>query len=238
MTYKRMMEKAIKNYLSAFGFKYNPSEDFYTKKVNDDMLQAVGYAFASGGRKSYYHLRIFVAVSSNELNDILYEITNGSVDYRNSTGSPVYINHCDDKMMHMEFCGERSIEENINEFATIFRMKIQKVFDLYNCQKSIFLCPLNEPYFNVLNTPYIWNYVPLAHFFCGEFDEAINYINQRIQQARESEARILSRYGTLEDEDFKTRRSYETMLQNLKKWIAERRQFEVDGEYLPNYLDY
>lgn len=233
MTYKRIMDKAIKNYLSALGFKYNSSEYSFIRKVNDGMLHAIGYTIDSGGRKSYYHLRFFVTIASDALNDILYEITDGSIDYRKSTGSPAYINVYEDVIMQMEFCGDRSIEDNMDEFDVIYKSQIQKVFEKYHSQKSIFLCPLYEPYFNVLNTPYIWYYVPLAHYFHGEFDKALDYIDLRIKMTKESEKRILARYGTLDDDDLKPRRSYETMRRNMQRWIAERRQFKVDDEYLP-----
>lgn len=229
------MEKAIKGYLSAKGFKYKPSEYSHIRKVTDDMYHAIGYTIDSGLRKHYYHLRFFITISSNTLNDILYEVTDGSVDNRKSASSPAYINIYNDIVMEMEFCGERSVEENIEEFDTIYKTQIQKVFDLYGSQKSIFLCPLYEQYFNILNTPYIWYYVPLAYFFHGDFDKAIGYIDQRVEISRGAEKRILSRYGVLDNDDLIPRRSYETMRENLQKWIDEHRQFKVDDELLPNY---
>ena len=61
------------------------------------------------------------------------------------------------------------------------------------------------------------------------------FIDKRIEIAKGSEARIFERYGSLDDEDTEDRRTYEAIRKNLKQWIAERRQFKIDDEYLPHF---
>ena len=74
-----------------------------------------------------------------------------------------------------------------------------------------------------------------SYYFNGEFDKAFEFIDKRIEIAKGSEARIIERYGSLDDEDTEDRRTYEAIRKNLKQWIAERRQFRIDDEYLPHF---
>ena len=89
--------------------------------------------------------------------------------------------------------------------------------------------------FNPVNTPSLFYYGPLNYYFAGQFDKAFEFIDKRIEIAKGSEARIIERYGSLDDEDTEDRRTYEAMHKNLKQWIAERRQFKIDDEYLPHF---
>ena len=228
--------KAIKEYLAPLGFKYNAKKYAYVKKVNEDLTQMIRCSEETHYRKQYFYLRISATVSSNLLNEILYQVTDGIMDYRGECESPAYLNTLDGKeVIHTEFMGERPMEENIADFDRIYKKDILQVFDKFRTTRDVFLCPLREEFFNPYNRCCTWYYVPLAYYFNSEFDKAFEFIDKRIEIAKGSEARIIERYGSLDDEDTEDRRTYEAMHKNLKQWIAERRQFKIDDEYLPHF---
>lgn len=228
------MEKAIKAYLSQYGFKYNPKGFGYEKRQNDEFSYSLLCATASHYQKQYFQISISVTVASRSLNKILYDATNSLIDYRELFGSPAYINVLDDdSTMEMEFTGERSIEENIAEFDRIYKEQVQSVFDKYSSMKSIYTCPLHDKNFNILNTPYIFFYIPLAYYFEGRYDEAFRHIDKRLEIEDVHIKKVLERYGELREGTTEYRDAYLNMRDNLKKWIAEGRQFKVDDEYLP-----
>ena len=236
VTYKREIEKAIKGYLAPFGYKYNVKDDEFIKKINDDLTQTICYADATHNRKLYHLLTVISTVSSNLLNDVLCQITDGLMNFRGVCASPAYLNTLDGKeVIHTEFMGERTMEENLADFDRMYKKEVLQVFDKFKTTKDVFLCPLREEFFNPYNRPYVRYYVPLAFYFNSEFDKAFEFIDKRIEIAKGSEARIIERYGSLDDEDTEDRRTYEAIRKNLKQWIAEPRQFKIDDEYLPHF---
>ena len=234
MTYKKQMEKAIKEYLAPYGFKYSTKHYAFVKKINEDMTQWITWAGETHFRKQYYFLRTSAVVSSNLLYAILAEVTNGLTDFRCGYCSPAYLTTLDGKnVIHTEFIGERSMEDNIPEFDQMFKQDINSVFDKFSTTKSVILSPIKEPFFNPYNTPNVFFYVPLAYYFNGEFNKALEYIDERLEICKATEPMILSRYGVLGEEDINERKAYILYKENLKKWIAEGRQFKIDNEYLP-----
>ena len=228
MTYKREIEKAIKGYLAPLGFKYYVKDDEFIKKINDDLTQTICYADATRGRKQYHLLTVISTVSSNLLNEILltvistvssnllneilYQASDGMMDFRSVCASPAYLNTVNGKeAIHAEFIGERTMEENIAAFDRVYKEDVLQVFDKFKTTKDVLLSPLREEFFNPYNRPYVRYYVPLAYYFNGEFDKAFEFIDKRIEIAKGSEARIIERYGSLDDEDTEDRRTYEAL---------------------------
>ena len=179
MTFKNQMEKAIKEYLAPLGFKYNAKKYAYVKKVNEDLTQMIRCSEETHYRKQYFYLRISATVSSNLLNEILYQVTDGIMDYRGECESPAYLNTLDGKeVIHTEFMGERPMEENIADFDRIYKKDILQVFDKFRTTRDVFLCPLREEFFNPYNRCCTWYYVPLAYYFNSEFDKAFEFIDK------------------------------------------------------------
>lgn len=83
MTYRREVEKAIKAYLLPLGFKYRPKTYNFFRQYSDEITQDIGFAYETHGRSHYYFMRTFIGVNSMSLNKILFEVTDGIVDYRN-----------------------------------------------------------------------------------------------------------------------------------------------------------
>lgn len=222
MTYNRQMEKAIKEYLTPLGFKYSAKEYAFFKAINDDITLSIGWAAESRFESQYYYLKITVGASSNILNSIIYDVTDGLEDFRHFLGTPAYVLELNEHdQFHIEFTGKRPMEENIAGFDKLFNDKMSQVFERYKTTKSICLAPIHEPYFNRYKTPYVWFYVPLAYYLNGEYDKAFEFIDKRIEIEFKGERMVLERFGSLCDEDTKDRRAYIIYKENLKKWIAE-----------------
>lgn len=243
MTYKKEVEKAVKAYLLPLGFKYRPKTYNFFRQYSDEITQDIGFAYETHGRSHYYFMRTFIGVNSMSLNKILFEVTDGIVDYRNLNVGPVYHSrlkfnterYSDYEYIHCEFIGDRPMEENIADLDRMFKTDAQFLFDMYNTQKAIYTCSAHEEVlpFNPVNTPGVFFYGPLGFFFDGQFDKAFEYIERWIQIAKDN----INTYGVC-DEFLESKSAYEAMRKNLKKWIAERRQFKVDDEYLPSYDNY
>ena len=125
------------------------------------------------------------------------------------------------------------MKANMTSFDTMFRDDISQVYEKYGTTKAVIFSPINEPNFNWYNTPNLWFYVPLAYYLNGEYDKAFEFIDERIECEIKCEKKVLERFGSLTEDDTKDRRAYITYKENLKKWIAEGRQFKIDNEYLP-----
>jgi len=243
MTYRREVEKAIKGYLYPLGYKYKPKKYRYYRLYTEDITHDICFADETHGRRQYYFMRAAIGVGSKTLNDILFEVTDGIIDYRDLDIGPVYHSrlkfnterYSDYEYIHCEFIGDRPMEENIADLDRMYKTDAQFLFDMYNTQKAIYTCPAHEEVlpFNPVNTPGVFYYGPLGFFFDGQFDKAFEYIERWIQIAKEN----INMYGVC-DEFLESKSAYEAMRKNLKKWIAERRQFKVDDEYLPSYDKY
>ena len=85
MTYRREVEKAVKSYLLPLGFKYRPKTYNFFRRYSDEITQDIGFAYETHGRSHYYFMRTFIGVNSMSLNKILFEVTDGIVDYRADT---------------------------------------------------------------------------------------------------------------------------------------------------------
>lgn len=234
MTFKRQMEKAIKEYLKHLGYKYNSKIYAYVKFVDDDIIHTIGFADSTGFNLGDWHLKTFVTVASQSLNEILYEVTDGIIDLRSIYAGPAYLcnteSHDD---IQTDFFRERSMEENMADFERMLNTDVQFVFDRYNTLKKVYTAAADKEFYNLINTPCVWFYAPLSYFFLGEYDEAFKFIDKRIEIEEANFKRILERIGSLSEEDTEAQRAFLAMRDNLKKWIAEGRQFKVDDEYLP-----
>ena len=236
MTFRRETEKALKGYLYPLGFKYYAKDYSYIRAVNDDVKHCIGFAEATCSRARYFYLRTFVTVISNSLNEIIYEVTGGNVDLRNTKVSPAYINVLEDEyLMQVEFIGDRPMEENIAEFDKLYKEKVKQVFDMFNTQKSIYTCPIRLKFYNVLNVTDLWYYVPFAYYLNREFEKAFSYIEERLKIEEEKQKRILEKYDELTEDDTEGLRAYTSYYENIKKWVEEKRTFKVDEEYLPRF---
>ena len=181
---------------------------------------------------------MFIGVGSISLEHILCEVTNGLEGHRIHPVGPPYFcaykdmdNPCNDALyIHAEFIGDRPMGENIADFDRMYKEDAQLIFEKYITQKAIFLCPITDPFFNKINAPNNWFYVPLAYFFNSEFVKAFEFIKERLEIVEN----LISRFG-LNETNRRTLKTYGIYSQNLSKWIKDRRTFMVDDEYLPTY---
>lgn len=235
MSYRKEVNKNINEYLKAHGFAYKSKKYIYVRDYNDDIVQGIGFAEETWHVPLRYFMRTFITIASKSLNDILFEVSNGMLDYRKKYTSPAYFCQYNDGIeyedcIHTIFISNKSMEDNIHEFDIMFNGVVQMIYKKYSKQKDIYLCPITDKYFNQIKAPCNWYYVPLAYFFNGEFRKAFMFIDERIA----IENRMIERFGPHSSSD-ETISIYETYRSNLEKWIADKRQFKVDDEYLPVY---
>lgn len=246
MTFKREMEKAVKGYLKPLGFKYVAKHFVHIRRCNDDISHSLGYADETHFRPHYYFLKTFVGVASRHLNEILWEASDGFADAREIVVGPVYFCSYRDAVsdedwvkqghyIHCEFMGDRPMEENVADFDRMYREDVQMLYDKYSTQKAIFLCPITDRFFNRIHTPFLWYYVPLAYYFNGEFDKAFAYIEERLEIEKNNLEVIRSKGCSITEETLSGQNTFTAMRKNLKKWIEEKRTFQVDDEYLPKF---
>ena len=237
MSYKREFEKALKEHLAPWGFKYSKADSNYSRHFSEDIVQSIGWADERCEEPSWHYLKTFVGIGSVSLEKILSEVTDGLAggDVDKPIGPPYFCMHkewisADPRadFIHCRFKPERPMEENIAEFDKMYEEEVVTLFDMYNTQKAIYLCPITDKYFE--GGLYYWYYVPLAYYFNGEFDKAFEFIEERVRIVYE----LIERFGFSES-DATTLELYDNYKRNLKKWIEERRQFKVDDEYLPAF---
>lgn len=238
MTLKKQMEKAIKGYLSSMGFKHNPKGYNYIRKYSDDIIQSIGYADETHCKPRYHFLRMFIGVGSISLDKLLYDVTDGLEGNSDFPVGPPYFcsykdmdNPFDDTLyIHSEFIGDRPMEDNIADFDRMYKEYAQLIFDKYSCQKAIYTCPLTDVFFNNINAPSNWFYVPLAYFFNSEFTKAFEFIKERVTIV----SGLIGRFG-LNETNIQTLTTYSHYSNNLQRWIVNERTFKVDDDFLPLY---
>lgn len=239
MSYKKEVEKIVKNYMQSKGFTYNAKRGFFVKNITDDIVLNIGFAYETHGKSQYYFLRIPIGIASISLDNLLSEVTDGIIDCSKFHIGPIYTNridrslpHSDYKYIHCEFFKNRPVEENIAALDRMYTTDVQKLICAYSTQRAIYTCSAHREFipFNPGNIPYIFFYGPLGYFFEGQFDEAFKFIEERVKIEKEN----IKRDGSYEDA-LKIIETYSKYCKNLKKWIAEKRQFKVDDEYLPSY---
>lgn len=240
MTYRYEVEKAVKSYFSQLGYRYYNKQGFFVKSLSTDIKRSIGFAYENHGKSRYYFLRTFVSVASKFLDEILFEVTDGRIDYRDFQIGPVYqcsikkLTYGDKDYTHCEFIGNRSMEENLTDLDKMYKNDVQKIYDTYNTQKSLFTCAAHEEIFpfNPVNTPSLFFYGPLNFYFAGQFDKAFEFIDNQIKIDKAN----IKEFGSYE-EAVNNIKTYEIYRKNLKQWIDENRQFKVDDEYLPNFKE-
>ena len=245
MAYRKEVEMAIKGFLTKVGFKRKPKTYKFTRLLTDDISQDIGFAYETHGRFNYYFMRTTVGICSHSLNNILFEVTDGKIDHRSIGIGPVYLSrskyytgkpYSDMDYIHCEFFADLSMDDNLADFERMYINDVQVVFNSFLTQKSIYTCSAHEERFpfNPSNIASGFFYGPLGYFFDGQFSKAIKYAEERIKIA---ETTVLSCKGIVSayEEARNELMAYKAYLRNLKKWIAEQRQFSVDGEFLPRY---
>ena len=240
MTFGKAVKKAIKEYVSQYGFKYK-DYSFY-KPYNDDMTLNFFYADETHFIPQYYYVKMFAQIVSIHLNEILNELAEGKIGHLQplNYSSPLFQGVTDTDFIHSEFFGNRDMEENMAEFKHVFETTILPIYERYSSQKALFTCAIHDK-------PAIkWSvnahhYIPLAYYFEGRFDEMFQYIDERLNFFKEGLIDIsrLSKPNDIGNAMVTNLKCSEElyilciMRKNLQIWINKKRVFKVDDEYLP-----
>ena len=103
MTFGKAVKKAIKEYVSQYGFKYK-DYSFY-KPYNDDMTLNFFYADETHFIPQYYYVKMFAQIVSIHLNEILNELAEGKIGHLQplNYSSPLFQGVTDTDFIHSEF---------------------------------------------------------------------------------------------------------------------------------------
>ena len=129
MTFGKAVKKAIKEYVSQYGFKYK-DYSFY-KPYNDDMTLNFFYADETHFIPQYYYVKMFAQIVSIHLNEILNELAEGKIGHLQplNYSSPLFQGVTDTDFIHSEFFGNRDMEENMAEFKHVFETTILPIYE-------------------------------------------------------------------------------------------------------------
>ncbi len=215
MTYKRQMEKVIKEYLASVGFKYYAPRCTYVKRINDDVLYTIIYGTASYYMKEFYELSIDIRILYRSWNNLLYQLTEGSCDFDSFLGGTVFFPAR--KTWNEEqivFTGERSIKENIDIFQKELETCAYPILERYTDKEVLYQDMLNQ----VNEFAYCKNkkqYMPIAHYVNGNYEAALQYVEEVLKVSTQNYQKNPQAPAYIKDlHDF-------TLYQkNLKKLIA------------------
>ena len=241
MTFGRAVIKAIKEYLSQYGFK--PVGYALGKPYTEDMTFYFYHSMETHFQPQYYYVQIGVQVVSVHLNEILNDLSEGKIEHLQSSlseSSPLFQGVTDTNGIHSEFFGNRDIEENMAEFRHVFETTVLPIYEKYSCQKALFTCAIHDKP-AIKQSVNAHHYIPLAYYFEGRFDEMFQYIDERLNFFKEGLIDIsrLSKPNDIGNAMVTNLKCSEElyilciMRKNLQIWINKKRVFKVDDEYLP-----
>lgn len=186
MTYKRQMEKAIKEYMKSVGFKYYSPRYLFLKKVDDDTFFTIGYGTASGYMKEYYKLSIDACIIYRSWNNLLYQLTESSCDFDSFTNGPVLFPtrlYWNEK--HVVFTGTRSIEENLEDFKEELEQQAFPFLERYTNRDFLYQDMVERP--NDIH--YMKNlkwYMPIAHYVNGNPIAALQHVEMTLKECEQN----------------------------------------------------
>lgn len=185
MTYKRQMEKAIKEYMSSIGFKYYTPRFTYFKKVNDDTLFRVGYATASGYEKEFYELSIYACTIYRSWNNLLYQLTDGFCDFDSWTNGPVsFPTRLTWQEKQVVFTGTRSMEENLADYKEELETRALPFLERYTNREILYQDMVERPD----DIHYLKNlkwYMPIAHYVNGTPKAALQHVEMTLKECEQ-----------------------------------------------------
>lgn len=185
MTYKRQMEKAIKEYMKSVGFKYYTPRYLYVQKVNDEILNIIAYATYNGGRKEYYELSIDICIIYRSWNNMLHRLTESYCDFDSFMNGPIYFPtriYCHEP--HVEIMGTRPMEENLAAYQKEMETRAFPILERYQDKEALYRDMMNEPNNQYLQKNRIW-YLPVAHYVNGNYEEAIQAAKALLKECRD-----------------------------------------------------
>lgn len=220
MTYKKQMEKVIKEYMASIGFKYYAPQYIYVKKIDDEKVLSMGYAAYSGYQKEYYELSIHACIIYRSWNNLLYQLTEGSCDFDSFMNGPVFFpTRVSYNEPHVEFKGFRKMEENLAAYTKELETRAFPILERYMDKGLLYEDMKN----NDNNMSYCKNikwYMPIAHYVYGNDEAALRYVENVLKESEQN-----YRMNPQAPAYIKNLHDFTLYYQNLKKLI--------EGQSLP-----
>ncbi len=222
MNYRREKEKATKSYFKSIGYKAE-NESLFSKRYNDDITYYVGLEDETRFRAHYFWLIIDVYVQSGRMAQLISELTGR--EYPNiGVLSFVTVPSRDDP--HVEFIGERPMEENIADFSNHMDKYVFPIFEKFKDTQSVINYFLHEKWNNKdvshwTGASYMDHYTyPLAYYLAGQNDRCL----QQLQKNREHLEWQASHPGSMAIDELNYFRPFQA---NLTKWINDGKVIRI-----------
>ena len=219
MNYRSEMNKALKAYFKPLGFKYSSKSGTFEKYYNDDIYYCVLIADETGFGPKYFRLYISLFVMSVKFNAILDELTGGllnewpilSFDTVPSWKEP-----------HVEFMGERSIEENVKLFQEHMENVGFPILERFTDTRQIITSVLHDDFVIKRNRKEDMFTRPIALYLEGESQKAIEYMDKCMAELERCLS--LNPGNTLVIDEIKR---YQPFQKNLTQWMKEGRILDL-----------
>ena len=216
MNYRREKEKATKAYFKSLGFKA-VNESLFSKKHNEDIAYRVGLCDETRFRPHYFWLIVDVYVQSECMASLISELTGRKCPYCGILSFET-VPRRDDP--HVEFIGERPMEENVAELSRHMDKYVFPIFEQFKDTRSVVNYFLHEKWDNedvkhCTGASYMDFYTyPLAYFLAGQNDRCL----QQLQKNREHLEWQASHPGSMAIDELNYFRPFQA---NLTKWIND-----------------
>lgn len=223
MSYRREMNNALKIYFKPFGFKYSTKCCMFEYPENVDLMHCISVSDETRFRPQYFWLRIFVYVQSRFMTSLISELTGRECAYRGILSFETVPGREDP---HVEFIGERPMEENIADFSNHMDKYVFPIFEQFKDTQSVINYFLYEKWNNKdvrhwTGASYIDHYTyPLAYYLAGQNDRCL----QQLQKNREHLEWQASHPGSMAIDELNYFRPFQA---NLTKWINDGKVIRI-----------
>ena len=221
MNYRSEMNKALKAYFKPLGFKYVPQEGGgnYEKYYNDDINYIILIADEKRFRPRYFWLDICLFVNSLKFDRTVKVLTDGLV---NRWPVLVFDTVPSRKEPHVEFIGERPMEENVKLFQEHMENVGFPILERFTDTRQIITSVLHDDFVIKRNRKEDMFTRPIALYLEGESQKAIEYMDKCMAELERCLS--LNPGNTLVIDEIKR---YQPFQKNLTQWMKEGRILDL-----------
>ena len=221
MNYRREMDKALKAYFKSVGYKYVPQEGGgnYEKYYNEDILYTILIADELRYIPRYFWLDVCLFVDSVKFNKIIEELTEGLLKER----SVLVIDTVPSRREpHVEFIGERPMEENVRLFQEHMENVAFPILQRFTDTRQIITSVLHDDFVIKRNRKEDSYSRPIALYLEGESQKAAEYMDEYMAELERCLS--LNPGNTLVIDEIKR---YQPFQKNLTQWMREGRILDL-----------
>ena len=176
MGYKSVIEAAINDYMAGKGFEYDEKNRMLYKPKDDDVEYAMSYDITNSAN-GIYDVLIRIYVFCKSWNDLLFQLTDGRLDY-NKIHYGMVNQYCPPAFQEgeptMKFVESRNLEDNMKEFADIINAWAKPFWINFSDKELIDVALYLE--FSWQTKRQDCYVLPIASYTNQNYDQAIQYL--------------------------------------------------------------